>query len=161
MPIAMIVTDRRRVELVGTDPTERISMSDDHVSSIVGMHRGPTFRQIEVEAGSPGAERLIDDVSNALIEAGAVPTDASKLETVLGETPEPEIVLPGSGAGMSITDAIRFAVGRAPHDSSRTTPRRGSAQTPKRSIKRGSQRVACALTSRRSDRSCIRPPSSA
>ena len=111
MPIAMIVTDRRRVELVGTDPTERIEISDDHVSSIVGMHRGPTFRQIEVEAGSPGAEWLMDDVSNALIEAGAVPTDASKLETVLGETPEPEIVVPGSGAGMSITDAIRFAVG--------------------------------------------------
>ena len=36
MPIAMIVTDRRRVELVGTDLTERIEISDDHVSSIVG-----------------------------------------------------------------------------------------------------------------------------
>jgi hypothetical protein len=30
-------------------------------------------------------------VSESLIEAGAMPTDASQLETVLGDSPEPEI----------------------------------------------------------------------
>jgi len=111
MPIATILTDRRRVELVGTDPTERVEVSDDRVSSIVGLHRGPAFRQIEVEATSPGAGRLMDEVSEALIEAGAVPTDASKLETVLGDTPEPEIAVPEPGPEMSIRDVVRFAIG--------------------------------------------------
>jgi CHAD domain-containing protein len=111
MPIATILTDRRRVELVGTDPTERVEVSDDRVSSIVGLHRGPAFRQIEVEATSPGAGRLMDEVSEALIEAGAVPTDASKLETVLGDTPEPEIAIPEPGPEMSIRDVVRFAIG--------------------------------------------------
>ena len=110
-PIAVIITDRNRVELAGTEPTERVELSDDRVSSVVGLHRGPAFRQVEVEALSPNADGLMDDVSDALVDAGAVPTEASKLETVLGESPEPEIVLPRSNAAMSIRDVVRFAIG--------------------------------------------------
>jgi CHAD domain-containing protein len=110
-PIATIVTERHRVELTGTEPTERVELSDDHVSSLVGVHRGPAFRQIEVEALSPGADGLMDDVSDALVGVGAVPTDATKLATVLGGTPGPEIVLPRSGPAASIRDVVRFAIG--------------------------------------------------
>jgi hypothetical protein len=60
MPIATIITDRRRVRLAGRDRTDRINLSDDHVSSIVGLRRGPAFRQIQVEAVSPEADELID-----------------------------------------------------------------------------------------------------
>jgi CHAD domain-containing protein len=110
-PVATIVTDRRRAELAGWEPTERVELSDDHVSSIVGLHRGPAFRQIEVEAVSPGADGLVDEVSDTLMEAGAVPAEASKLTTVLGDDPEPEIILPQSGAGISLRDVVRFAIG--------------------------------------------------
>jgi CHAD domain len=110
-PVATIITDRRRAELAGWEPTERVELSDDRVSSIVGLHRGPAFRQIEVEAVSPGADGLMDEVSDALIEAGAVPTEASRLTTVLGDDPEPEIILPQSGAGIWLRDVVRFAVG--------------------------------------------------
>lgn len=110
-PIARIVTDRHRVELAGEEPTQRVELSDDRVSSVVDLHRGPTFRQIEVEALSSGADELMDEVSDALAAVGAVPTDASKLATVLGGTPEPEIVLPPSGVGITMRDVVRFAIG--------------------------------------------------
>jgi inorganic triphosphatase YgiF len=67
-PVATIITDRRRAELAGWEPTERVELRDDRVSSIVGLHRGPAFQQIEVEAVSPGADGLMDEVSDALIE---------------------------------------------------------------------------------------------
>jgi CHAD domain-containing protein len=110
-PIATVITDRRRVELVGPNPSDRIELSDDRVSSIVGVRRGPAFRQIEVEAVSPGADALMDDATDALIHAGAVPTEATKLGVVLDETPEPEISLPRSRPGISIRDVARFAIG--------------------------------------------------
>jgi CHAD domain-containing protein len=110
-PIATVFTDRHRVELVGREPTDRVELSDDHVSSVLGVRQGPAFRQIEVEAKSTGAGRLMNRVSDALIGAGAVPTDASKLATVLGGTPGPEIVLARSGPGISIRDTVRFAIG--------------------------------------------------
>jgi CHAD domain-containing protein len=109
-PIATITTDRHRVELAGPDPMDRIELSDDHVSSIVGLRRGPTFRQIEVEALSQ-ADALMHKASDALIRAGAVPTDATKLAMVLGDAPEPEIVLPRTGPRISIRDVVRFAIG--------------------------------------------------
>lgn len=110
-PIAVITTDRDRVELAGGDPMERVELSDDRVSSVVGLHRGPTFRQIEVEAVSPGTDGLMDDVSDALIGAGAIPADGSKLATVLGDSSEPEINLPPLGARISLRDVARFAIG--------------------------------------------------
>jgi CHAD domain-containing protein len=110
-PITRIITERHRVELAGWEPAERVELSDDRVSSIVGLHRGPAFRQVEAEAVSPGADGLMEEVSDALIGVGAVPAEASKLSTVLGDEPEPEIILPRSGAGISLRDAVRFAIG--------------------------------------------------
>src|SRR5262245_22095451 len=111
MPIAAIITDRRRVKLAGRDRTDRVELSDDHVSSIVGLRRGPTFRQIEVEAASPEPGQLMNETSETLIRAGAVPTDATKLSVVLGSTPEPEIALPRPGPDLLIRDVVRFAIG--------------------------------------------------
>jgi CHAD domain-containing protein len=110
-PIAVIRTNRHRFELTGHDPHDRIELSDDRVSSIVGLRPGPTFRQIEIEAASPDASALIDEASGALVRAGAVPTDTTKLEVVLGAKPEPEIALPGTGPDVSIRDVVRFAIG--------------------------------------------------
>lgn len=111
MPIAVIRTSRHRRELAGHDPKDRIELSDDHVSAIVHLRPGPAFRQIEVEAASPDASALMDEASDALVRAGAVPTDTTKLEVVLGERPEPEIALPRTGPGILIRDVVRFAIG--------------------------------------------------
>lgn len=110
-PIALVITERQRIELAGGEPPERVELSDDHVSSIVGLHQGPAFRQIEVAAASPRADGLMDDVSEALIGAGAVPAATSKLTAVLGDNPKPEIILPRSGPGISVRDVVRFAIG--------------------------------------------------
>ena len=110
-PIATVVTERHRIELAGGEPTERVELSDDHVSSIVGLRQGPAFRQIEVAAASPRADGLLEDVSEALIGVGAVPAATSKLTAVLGDNPEPEIILPRSGTGISVRDVVRFAIG--------------------------------------------------
>jgi CHAD domain-containing protein len=111
-PIAVVLTERRRLEVADQGSTDRIEVDDDHVSSVVGLRRGPSFHQIEVETGSPDADRLADEMSDALIEAGATPTDRARITDVLGnDAPEPEIVLPPSGPKMSIRDLVRTAIG--------------------------------------------------
>jgi CHAD domain-containing protein len=111
-PIAVVLTERRRLEVADEGSTDRIEVDDDHVSSVVGLRRGPASHQIEVETASPDADRLVDEMSDALIEAGATPTDRAKIADVLGnDAPEPEIVLPPSGPKMSIRDLVRTAIG--------------------------------------------------
>ena len=53
----------------------------------------------------------MDEASDALVRAGAVPTDTTKLEAVLGERPEPEIALPRTGPDILIRDVVRLAIG--------------------------------------------------
>ena len=110
-PIATIVTERHRVELADDASAERVELSDDRVSSVLGLRRGPAFRQIEVESVGSDGDGLTDEVASALVGAGAVPTDASKLATVLGDTPPAEIEIPPKDADMSIRDVLRFAIG--------------------------------------------------
>lgn len=111
-PIAVVRTQRRRWEVADQGSMDRIEVDHDRVSSVVGLRRGPAFHQIEVEAASPDADRLMDQMSDALIEAGATPTDRAKIAEVLGDdAPEPEIVLPPSGPKISIRDLVRTAIG--------------------------------------------------
>ena len=112
MPIAVVITERRRLEVTDQGPADRIEVDDDRVWSVVGLRRGPTFHQIEIEATSPNAARLMDTLSEALIEEGATPTDHAKIADVLGGTiPEPEIVDPPSGPKISISELVRTAIG--------------------------------------------------
>jgi CHAD domain-containing protein len=110
-PIAVVLTERRRLEVADQGSMDRIEVDDDHVSSVVGLRRGPAFHQIEVEAASPDADRLADEMSDALIEAGAKHTDRAKIADVLGNDVSPEIVLPPSGPKSSIRDLVRTAIG--------------------------------------------------
>ncbi len=111
-PIATVITERHRVELAGRDPEERVEVSDDRVSSVRRLRRGPAFRQIEVEAESPAAEHLMDEVSEALIGSGATPTETAKIARVIGEeAADPEIVLPRPSPKISVEDLVRFAIG--------------------------------------------------
>src|SRR6266550_4384669 len=73
-PAATIETEREKL-LIGA-----VEVSDDRVSSSIDGIPGPSFRQIELEVRGPGAGRLLRDLSDRLIRAGAKPTTASKLE---------------------------------------------------------------------------------
>jgi CHAD domain-containing protein len=111
-PVAVVVTQRRQLAVVDQGSAARIELDDDRVWSVAGLRRGPAFHQIELEAASPNADRLMDEMSDALIEAGATPTDRTKMTAVLGkDEAEPEIVPPPSGPKLSIRDLVRTAIG--------------------------------------------------
>ncbi len=111
-PIAVVVTERRRLEVADEGSKDRIEVDDDRVWSVVGLRKGPTFHQIEIEAASPHADRLMEEMSDALIEAGAKSTDHAKIADVLGDSlPEPEIAEPPSGPKISISELVQSAIG--------------------------------------------------
>jgi CHAD domain-containing protein len=94
-PIATI-EEEREVHVVAADKggPGRVEVSDDRVASSVEGAPGPEFRQIEVEVKGARSAKLLADVSSRLLRAGATPTPASKLETVVGRRPDPEVVVP-------------------------------------------------------------------
>jgi CHAD domain-containing protein len=108
--IATITTTRRRVLVSGEDEGE-VEISDDHVSSTVDDAVAPTFRQVEVEAKAPGSDALLDAMSDLLTRAGASASDASKLERVLDDSPEPEIAVPRLDEDSTIDELARMAIG--------------------------------------------------
>jgi len=87
-PVASIATEREKLRI---GPVE---VSDDHVSSSIDGTQGPSFRQIELEVKGPTAGKLLTERSDRLIRAGAKATTSSKLETVLGGRPQPEVAVP-------------------------------------------------------------------
>jgi CHAD domain-containing protein len=114
--VATIATERAEAEVVGQGSVGQgsgapVEVSDDRVSSTVDHAPGAAFRQLEVEAKGPGAEPVLDALSDALTKAGARPTTASKLAMVLGGSPDAEIVIPATRPKMSIEDLARVAIG--------------------------------------------------
>jgi hypothetical protein len=87
-----------------------VEVSDDRVSSRVDGAPTPSFRQVEIEAKGPGSGPLLADLSHRLIRAGAKATTAAKLETVLGERLEPEVVIPQLGPGARGDVLISYAL---------------------------------------------------
>ena len=86
-PIAILDTERTVVTVAGPGGA-LVEVADDRVTAI---RFGPTenepmsWREIEVEAKSPGAEAMLELVGGVLREAGARPSAAgSKLARVLG-----------------------------------------------------------------------------
>jgi CHAD domain-containing protein len=106
-PIATIETERSVLH-VGT-----VEVSDDRGSSWVDGTPGPSFRQIEIEAKAPGSGPLLADLSHRLIRAGAKATTAAKLETVLGERPQPEVVVPPLRSKARVNVLVRYALAKS------------------------------------------------
>jgi len=106
-PIAAIETERAVLH-VGT-----VEVSDDRVSSWVDGTPGPSFRQIEIEAKGPGSGALLADLSDRLIRTGAKATTATKLQTVLGVEPEPEVVVPPLRSKSRVDVLVRYALARS------------------------------------------------
>jgi CHAD domain-containing protein len=106
-PIATIETDRE-VLLLGA-----VEMSDDRVSSSIDGTPGPAFRQIEIEAKAHGSDRLLRDLSDRLLRAGAKATTATKLEMVLGGRPEPEVIVPRLRPTSRVDVLVGYALARS------------------------------------------------
>jgi inorganic triphosphatase YgiF len=86
-PIAILDTERTVVTVAGPGGA-LVEVADDRVTAV---RFGPAesepmkWREIEVEAKSPGAEAMFESVGRALREAGARPSaSGSKLARVLG-----------------------------------------------------------------------------
>lgn len=109
--VATIATERAEAEVVGQGSGAPVEVSDDRVSSTVDHAPGAAFRQLEVEAKGPGAEPVLEALSDALTKAGARPTTSSKLAMALGGSPDAEIVVPAARPKMSIDDLARVAIG--------------------------------------------------
>ena len=91
-PIARIETTRRALVIEGRrDACGSVEVSDDTTSSTVEGEPRPSFRQIEIEAVGEPSTSMLDDVAGRLTDAGAIPTDSTKLQLALGTAPEPEV----------------------------------------------------------------------
>ena len=86
-PIAILDTERTVVTVAGPGDA-LVEVADDRVTAIrFGQTDSEpmSWREIEVEAKSPGAEAMLEPVGRALREAGAKPSaSGSKLARVLG-----------------------------------------------------------------------------
>ena len=87
-PIAILDTERTVVPVAGPAGDALAEVADDRVTAIrLGEKdsKPMTWREIEVEAKSPGSADLLERVGKALREAGARPSaSGSKLARVLG-----------------------------------------------------------------------------
>ena len=106
-PVAAIETEREK-RLIGA-----VEVSDDRVASSIDGFPGPSFRQIELEVKGSGAGRLLKELSDRLIRAGAKPTTASKLETALGGQPEPEVAVPRLRPRSHLDTLVGYALSRS------------------------------------------------
>jgi CHAD domain-containing protein len=106
-PLGVIDTEREKV-LIGA-----VEVSDDRVSSWIDGAPGPSFRQIELEVKGSGGGRLLGDLSDRLIRAGAKPTTSSKLERALGGQPEPEVTVPRLRPRSRLETLVGYALARS------------------------------------------------
>jgi CHAD domain-containing protein len=111
LPTATIDTTRRAIELEDRrDRSGAVEVSDDATSSTVQGDPRAVFRQVEVEAvGSPSRAMLVD-VAERLTDAGATPTDSTKLQLALGTPPDPEVRISKIKRKSSVAALTRFAI---------------------------------------------------
>ena len=87
-PIALLDTERTVVPVAGPAGNALAEVADDRVTAVrfgETDSQPMTWREIEVEAKSPGAADLLATIGQALREAGARPSaSGSKLARVLG-----------------------------------------------------------------------------
>ena len=111
VPIASIETTRR--SLVLEDRRElgaAVEVSDDTTSSTVDGAPRPPFRQLEIEAAGSPSEAMVDEVAARLTDAGAIPSDSTKLQMALGTSPGPEVHASKLRRESSVVELARYAI---------------------------------------------------
>ena len=110
-PIARIETTRRSLVIEGRrDGADAVEVSDDTTFSTVEGVPRPSFRQIEIESLSRSSTSILDGVAGRLIDAGAIPTDSTKLQSALGITSEPEVRVSKLRRNATVAKLVRFAI---------------------------------------------------
>ncbi len=113
-PIVRLRTIRRRLELRSEERGSVGEIVDDEVSVMEGQRVAARFRELEVEIDAS----VPDDVLGALVAelrragAGAVDNTPKYLRALgsLAEGPA-EVVVPDIGAGATVADVVRVAIG--------------------------------------------------
>lgn len=112
-PAAEVVTERTPYHVVDSDGTILAEIDDDVVSVLNGEQVIEKYREIEVEVFSASRE-LIQEITTALTNAGALPSTESKLAHALGpklstrlEVQEPVHVLPSDPAALAVVNHLR------------------------------------------------------
>ncbi len=113
--VALLLTERTTYPVTAKDGRQLASLTDDSVSVLDGDHVVSRFRELEVELVDGGAD-VLDQVGEALAEAGAVPGGTvSKVARALGPlaAAEPDIPAPGAvRPGDPAKQAIRAHLAR-------------------------------------------------
>ena len=110
-PIARIETTRRSLVIEGRrDGADAVQVSDDTtLSTVEGVPR-PSFRQIEIEALNRTSTSMLDGVARRLTDAGAIPTDSTKLQSALDITSKPEVRVSKLRRNATVPKLVRFAI---------------------------------------------------
>jgi CHAD domain-containing protein len=107
VPVAKLLTTRRRAEVLGAAGEHLLEVDDDMVAVVSGVRQGLRFREIELELGDvdPG---LIDLLVSAFGHAGAsVGEDRPKLDRAVGLGPRRTFALDQLGPDSTTEDLIR------------------------------------------------------
>ncbi len=85
VPVGMLATRRRRIELCAEDGGRLAEVADDEVSVLEGRRVALRFREIEVEVATGAPEALLSAVVARLLGAGAAEADQTpKIVRALG-----------------------------------------------------------------------------
>lgn len=113
VPVGVLHSERRRVQLRASDGAVLVEVADDEVSVLDGDHVALRFRELEVEVASEGGASLLEPIADRLLDAGATEADQTpKIVRALGPPAlaPPDVVLPDLDRSATLTDVVAAAV---------------------------------------------------
>ncbi|MGH9123861.1 MAG: CHAD domain-containing protein, partial [Acidimicrobiales bacterium] len=116
VPVAKLLTDRRRVELRDEAGRKLAEVDDDVVSVMDGRRLAARFRQLELEVTDAAPPNLLESALAALTAAGGLPgDDRPKVVRAIGPRAAlgPDVVIPGLDRNATVADVVGAAVATA------------------------------------------------
>jgi inorganic triphosphatase YgiF len=113
VPVARLVTHRRRTLLCGRQGEPLLEIDDDVVSVMDGRRLAARFREVEVEVVGAASSGLLAEVVARLGEAGALPGDGRpKVARAIGyrATEPPDVTPAHAGRNASMGEAVQAAI---------------------------------------------------
>jgi CHAD domain-containing protein len=113
VPVARLITQRRRLVVSDLSGQELLEVDDDIVSVMDGRILAARFREVEVEVTGPGGESLLEAVVACLRDAGALGGDERpKVVRALGRraTQPPDVAEVALGADATVREVIAAAI---------------------------------------------------
>ncbi|MDQ1356401.1 MAG: hypothetical protein QOG44_774 [Acidimicrobiaceae bacterium] len=113
LPVAKLLTERRRVELRDADGRKLGEVDDDVVSVMDGRRLAARFRQVELEVTDAASQELLDGVLQALTAAGAIAgDDRPKVVRAIGPRASlgPDVVVPALDSQSTVATVVAAAI---------------------------------------------------